>query len=250
MSVSLNLNVKAFNVKLNDEKILEKYEPSQLTIENHSEKEDFFSITNNAALYNQLEKQLAFIFFDGLDKKGNVLKAREFIGRILNSAHNRLYICDPYFDMNVLQDYVFDVKNIRVNIKILMEKKWADIKDAKKMLAAINAYNGIDQLSSISCKVLKGESSLHDRYIVADDTVWLLGTSLNNIGKKVSTIVKIPSTASKNVISRLESLWHINHSDALDDRIKHIEMTEGKCRLKNRLSRKICKLCSWVCKKM
>lgn len=250
MRVSLNQNVKVFDVKLNNEKILEKYEPSQLTIENHSEKEDFFSIANNATLYNQLEKQLAFIFFDGLDKTGNMLKAREFIGRILNSAHDRLYICDPYFDMSVLQDYVFDVKNVRVNIKILMERSWKHIEDAKKLLAAINAYNGIDQLSSISCRVLKGECSLHDRYIVADDTVWLIGTSLNNIGEKVSTIVKIPSVAAKNVISRLESLWFINHSDALGDRIKHIEQSERRSRFKKWLSKKICKLCTWICEKL
>lgn len=242
MSVSLNLNVKAFNVKLNDGKILEKYEPSQLKITDYGEKEDFFSIANNTALYNQLEKQLVFIFFDGSNKTRNVLKAQEFIGKILNSAHDRLYICDPYFDINVLKNYVFDVKNVRVNIKIIMEKTWKDITEAKKIWAAINAYNGVEQLSSISCRVLKGECSLHDRYIVADDAVWLLGTSLNNIGNKVSTIIKIPSAAAKNVISSLENLWLRKNSDTLDRRIKRIELSKKRCRLKKWLLKKKYKL--------
>ena len=104
-----------------------------------------------------------------------------------------------------------------------MEKTWQELQDAKKMSAAIEDYNKIEQISSISCKVLKGEESLHDRYIIADDVVWLLGTSLNNIGEKISTIIKIPSYATKNIIQRIRNLWYGKQSETLKDRIAYIE---------------------------
>ena len=228
MSVSVNLNVKMFDVKLDNQKTYEKFESEQISVLNHNEKVENFSIANEKAVYEEKENCLDFVFLDGSDKKKNMLQAQNFISKILDSANDRLYICDPYFDINVLFDYIFSVKNVKVNIKILMEKTWHDIQDAKKMLAAMNDYNKIEQLSSISCKVLNGDTSLHDRYIIADDTVWLLGTSLNNIGEKISTIIKIPSYAAKNIVQRIDSLWYDGDSDTLMDRINFIESINKK----------------------
>lgn len=223
MSVAVNLNVKAFDIKLNEQRTYEKYESEQICIPGNNEKSVFFTIANDKAVYKEKEKCLDFAFFDGSDKKTNISNAQNFISKILDSAKERLYICDPYFDIDVLYNYIYSVKNIRVNIKILMEKTWQELQDAKKMSAAIEDYNKIEQISSISCKVLKGEESLHDRYIIADDVVWLLGTSLNNIGEKISTIIKIPSYATKNIIQRIRNLWYGKQSETLKDRIAYIE---------------------------
>ena len=33
--------------------------------------------------------------------------------------------------------------------------------------------------------------AVHDRYLIIDDEVWLLGTSMKDIGRSLSTIIKV-----------------------------------------------------------
>ena len=61
-------------------------------------------------------------------------------------------------------------------------------------------------LQKIECRVLRGEKSpLHDRFLVIDDNVYLLGSSLNEVGNRTTTISRVP--APGEMIDQAESWW-------------------------------------------
>jgi len=226
MQTELNLNLKSFEIVLDGNKQYDKFETIQMQIPGKDGKEELFSIENEKLLYKKMEENLDFAFFDGIAKDENIQRAKKFIESILNCSKDKLYICDPYFDKEVLESFVLGVKKVNVNVKILMAKTWEKQSDALQMKNMIDEYNQDTRLEPISCKVMKGNSDLHDRYIVADDVVWLIGTSLNNIGKKISTIVKIPSRARLPVIEKIEKLWFSDKADLLADSISEIHECE------------------------
>ncbi len=47
-------------------------------------------------------------------------------------------------------------------------------------------------------------SSLHDRFLIVDDKVWVIGNSLNSLGEKASMVVRLPDPYE--VIERLLEL--------------------------------------------
>jgi hypothetical protein len=77
----------------------------------------------------------------------------------------------------------------------------------------------------IECKVLKSRSDkspLHDRYIVVDESVFLLGSSLNEFGSRATTLIKVP--APSVMISQAENWWNeANGCVQLDDFVKALK---------------------------
>ena len=49
------------------------------------------------------------------------------------------------------------------------------------------------------------EPNAHDRFLVVDDQVWLIGTSLNNIGDRLTAAIKFPDPGP--ILNSLETLW-------------------------------------------
>jgi hypothetical protein len=61
----------------------------------------------------------------------------------------------------------------------------------------------------IECRVLRGNKSpLHDRFLVVDDEVYLLGSSLNEFGSRTTTISRAP--APGEMIKQAETWWADN----------------------------------------
>ena len=53
--------------------------------------------------------------------------------------------------------------------------------------------------------------SIHDRYILVDDTCWILGSSLKDAARsKLTTLIQIRSACSK-VYEMHETLWQQGH---------------------------------------
>lgn len=56
-------------------------------------------------------------------------------------------------------------------------------------------------------RLLTGKSSLHDRFIIADDQVWLLGSSFNELGVRATTITKVPTVSCRGFYALAEKWW-------------------------------------------
>ena len=121
--------------------------------------------------------------FDKFDKKDNhlFLSNTTFdsyvdILNILKLAKKEIIIIDNYTDINTLNL----IKKLNVKVTIISNnKKYLTKEDIDKYNSEYNNLNVIFN------------NSFHDRYIIIDNKdVYFLGSSINNIGSKISSIIK------------------------------------------------------------
>lgn len=180
-------------------------------------------LQSNEQVFKMLENSLEFAFFNGskieAERQANKARAAAFIGRVLSRASRKCMIADPYFNLDDLSRYVYRMPQLDIAVRVLgsaeflsdktddKKNKKNREKEARAITASISAmkkkYPGMD----IQFRLLTGKSPLHDRYIVADDDVWLLGSSLNEIGRRACTIIKLPKASARTIIAQLDSWW-------------------------------------------
>jgi len=186
--------------------------------------------------FEDLAKNKEFIFFP---KNANSLaRAQEAIRELLNSARQRCIILDPYFGA-VDMVYIYQIENITLTVRVISSAaylndrpkppkrpelqgwrgRWQRLKKAwrgksvntaktylENLYTQLTDYSQVMPLQKIECRVLRGEKSpLHDRFLVIDDNVYLLGSSLNEFGNRTTTISRVP--APGEMIDQAESWW-------------------------------------------
>lgn len=162
-----------------------------------------------------------FMFFHGgkSPKEKSDLKtlAKAVIRKRINSANETCYLCDPYFNVHDLIDYAFYIQNSSVTIRIINAKEFINKSQAKLLLDAIEEYNKTP-FQKIECRMLKGNSILHDRFIICDHTVWFLGSSFSEFGSRATCIAKVPESDGLDLILEVEK-WFNNgdHTQALKE---------------------------------
>jgi hypothetical protein len=169
----------------------------------------------------QLEKNKDFIFFTGGSEDKE--KSKNIIGELLNRASKRCMLLDPYFGAGDLF-YAYIIKNISVPIQVLSSanflKMKIDVPDGTKISSgmllgkALEDYKKHFPMQRIECRVLRGEKSpLHDRYIIVNDTVYLLGSSFNEFGTRATTLFKVP--APEPMIEKAVEWWNDSSKSVL-----------------------------------
>ena len=168
---------------------------------------------------NVAESGLAFRFFDADEnhQEEYIDKARKVLQEIIDLARTECYICDPYFNAADFQRFIYPLKSLSVNVKILngrgqMKKRRDDdemerdrIKELKTVLTQYNEkMNG----QPIQCKMLTGRGQLHDRFILTDDRGWVLGASFSEFGNRVTTINEIPAMYLMRIKNHIEKWWY------------------------------------------
>ncbi|CAN5538747.1 hypothetical protein BH23ACT6_BH23ACT6_25020 [soil metagenome] len=51
------------------------------------------------------------------------------------------------------------------------------------------------------------QANFHDRYLIGDHKVYGLGSSLNGVGKNMTTLIEMPDSAAQMIRDQIESLW-------------------------------------------
>ena len=185
--------------------------------------------------FEELEQNKEFIFFP--NEEDSKSRAKATVRELLNKAKDRCMILDPYFGAGDLV-YAITVQNISIPVQIVssvdflgqtirkehiqelgqLGKLWLCIKHtwkkppkgesyAEQLQKGIKDFKTAYAQQTIECRVLKGaKSPLHDRYIVVDDDVYLLGSSLNEFGARATTIIKVPTP--KRLIEQAETWWN------------------------------------------
>lgn len=100
-----------------------------------------------------------------------------FINSLICYAKKRVIIIDGYADSGVLDFFLGSRKGIA---KIVLCHKAERIESAA-LERFIKEYGEI---------TIKEDKTYHDRFLIVDDDIYLLGSSLNSLGKKTSTITK------------------------------------------------------------
>ena len=104
---------------------------------------------------------------------------QETIGEILSSLSGAIKLCDPYFDDKAYQllSRHLDSEKIK-SIKVIHSKDGMD---------ATKNY----KIGNHSMEFKKKKNDIHDRFLIDDSHLYVLGTSLNHIGDKLSFIFNL-----------------------------------------------------------
>ncbi|MEM6844624.1 MAG: VPA1262 family N-terminal domain-containing protein [Bacteroidota bacterium] len=191
----------------------------------------------DARKFEELERNKEFIFFQ--NEADSKKRAQAVVRELLNKSKTRCMILDPYFGAGDLV-YAITIQNISIPVQIIssvdylersiksghpkelgsLKKLWLYLKrtwekPSKGKTYAHQLQEGIQKFKkeysqqTIECRVLKGNPSpLHDRYIVVDEEVYLLGSSLNEFGARATTIIKVPTP--RRLIDQADAWWADN----------------------------------------
>lgn len=175
----------------------------------------FFKNAENSRKHISNKEDKNFIFFSGpkngeRERADQKEEAKSLIRELINKARFKCYICDPYFSAQDLIDYAFYIKNTSVDLKIMNSNEATDRDQSKTLLEMVTEYNS-KSFQNIEVRILRSDV-LHDRFIVADNDVWFVGTSLNQIGAKATCIGKVPQSDNFEIIKQIES-WYLNKGD-------------------------------------
>lgn len=159
--------------------------------------------------YDKFEKSLDFVFFDG-DKEHqqeNRQKAQECILRILNSARKTCYIGDIFFNINSFVDYITPIKRLDLDVRIISSKEKNNTSELNELKQVIEDHN--KRIGTrIAFRVMKGKAALHDRFIITDEKMWMLGCSLNEFGVRATTLIRVPQAYANKMIQTAEYWWN------------------------------------------
>lgn len=150
--------------------------------------------------------------------KGQVA-AQNTIRSLISRAKSQLMIIDPYLGYRELGIYGYANGQYGVTPKILTgaeflkkpasETMSSSDEEAKTITNGKALYDTIEKnvLSlPIDAKVMSGEgTSIHDRFLVIDDEVWMLGPSLNEVGERLGVLVKLHKPS--DLFERLFEIW-------------------------------------------
>ena len=115
-----------------------------------------------------------------------------YINKLLREAEKRIILIDGYLDDSSLEFF----SNVSQNIEITL------------------ITHKVNRISEHILKRFKEEfinttiienKSFHDRFFIVDDAVYSIGTSLNNLGKKLTTIKVMENTNANDLITSILS---------------------------------------------
>lgn len=186
----------------------------------------------------ELEEKRIFIYFPGKKEDQNSPeRAKSVIQEIIGKAKKKCIICDPYFSRDDFLNYGIMVSSTNLELHLVTSEMFLIqplTKDAKQTQGDV-LYDVLQQLRNkmkVQCHVLKGRSSspLHDRFIIADDAAYLLGSSLSEFGSRATTLFKVPDASGLQGTAR-KWIYHEEPSISLEKWIENERMnTKEECK--------------------
>ena len=134
------------------------------------EYDDNFDKIFNALEPKKIEKQK--IFFNG-----EIYDSYSLIIDLIKEANDRIIIIDNYIDKSILDMLVYKKEN--VSVELITSSHYLTKLD-------INKFN--KQYLNL---IIKYSNIFHDRFLIVDDTLYHIGASLKDLGKKCFGINKI-----------------------------------------------------------
>lgn len=115
---------------------------------------------------------------EGVFFNGQIFDAHEFICRLIKSANKRIILIDNYVDESVLVQ--LDNRNNNVSALIYTGEI------SRTFRQSINRHNR--QYAPIE---VRAADRIHDRFLIIDDTLYHIGASIKDLGKKLFAFSKL-----------------------------------------------------------
>ena len=147
-------------------------------LDSHEKKIDFFVRTSLPPVEG--------IFFDG-----QIYDAYAFVAELVRKAARRIVLIDNYIDDTVLT--MLSKRADGVEAVIYTGKV------SKQLLLDIDKHNA--QYPPITVRTF---SKAHDRFLIIDQTVYLIGASIKDLGKKWFGFTLLENTDAEDLLGRLK----------------------------------------------
>ncbi len=154
-----------------------RLESIERRLDNHEKKIDFF-------IQSSLPPKQG-IFFDG-----QVFDAYAFVAGLVRKATKRIVLIDNYIDDTVLT--LLDKRSTKVEAVIYTGHL------SKQLKLDIDKHNA--QYPPIEIKIF---SKAHDRFLIIDNDVYLIGASIKDLGKKWFGFTLMENTSASELIGKL-----------------------------------------------
>lgn len=125
-------------------------------------------------------------FKDKLFYNGELFEGYLFVKNLFKKAINRIIIIDSYFDYSVLE--MMNDVNIDITIYIASHTPITN--------------REISLFQTNHCLNVIRTNDYHDRFIIIDDELYSVGSSIKDIGKKISHISKLESIFIDDLLNR------------------------------------------------
>ena len=126
------------------------------------------------------------IFKDKVFYGGELYEGYAFIKNLFNKAGQRIIIIDGYLDYSVLEM----MSDVNVDITIYIASHTPITNREISLFQTNHSLNVIRT------------NNYHDRFIIIDDELYSIGSSIKDIGKKISHISKLDYTSVNELLTR------------------------------------------------
>lgn len=129
---------------------------------------------------------------EGIFADGQIYDAFELIERLIKSAQKSILLIDNYIDGSVLT--MMSEKKVGVRVDIYTKEISNALRLAEKNFNA--QYGGL---------TLQKTQNFHDRFLIIDDkTIYLIGASMKDAGKRLFAFTKMDAAQIKTIKSALQ----------------------------------------------
>jgi hypothetical protein len=140
------------------------------------------------------------------------LDATTELRRLVGDAAKLVWVADPYFEGDDVLRVLAAVKDPGVPIWILAgaehlrSRPPGGVERGESLERRISEAQAPGHMSPIEVRVMPGEKPLlHDRFLLVDEALWMLGSSLNAFGTRGTMIIRVPD--AEPVLADLKGLW-------------------------------------------
>ncbi|MBI5536870.1 MAG: hypothetical protein HY898_29380 [Deltaproteobacteria bacterium] len=146
---------------------------------------------------------------------GDRVEARAAIRDLVNPARDEVLVVDPYFASTEIVDYMLAVGGARVPIRILTatealkerrKLQGQPVEEGDALQRVLDDVSRQGVANPYMIRVMAGEKpEIHDRFLVIDGRVYLIGSSLNEFGSRGTMLIEL--TPGLGVEEQLEAAW-------------------------------------------
>ena len=127
---------------------------------------------------------------EGIFFNGQIFDAYVFVSELIKNAKQRIILIDNYIDESVL--VLMEKRNTGVSAEIYTSRI------TQQLQLDINRHN--QQYAPINVSTFNNS---HDRFLIIDDKVYLIGASIKDLGKRWFAFTELNAVTPSDLLSRL-----------------------------------------------
>lgn len=132
---------------------------------------------------------------------GKPRSARKTLSELFNALTGDIRICDPYYGLRTLDTLELIPKTCAV--------RFLTAQTSEKTSALAGPFTDFKkERPQTEMRLFHNPKILHDRYLIASDTLFLLGHGIKDIGNKESFIVRLSHEYAADLIGELQNSFN------------------------------------------